>query len=91
MKRTCSRGHTFEKTTDCPACPVCERDAAAKSCLPKVGAPATRALQGAGIGSLADLTHWTASDLLALHAMGPKAIAILRSSLSEEGLSFKGE
>jgi hypothetical protein len=91
MKRTCPRGHTFDKTTDCPTCPVCEREAAARSGLPKVGAPATRALQGAGIGSLADLTGWTEKDLLSLHAMGPKAIAILRSSLHEEGLAFKGE
>lgn len=56
---------------------------------PKIGAPATRALAAAGITSLAGLAKWTEADLLALHGMGPKAVGILRATLTDEGASFR--
>ena len=61
----------------------------AKTAIPKMGAPATRALDNAGITSLAELTSWSESDLLALHGMGPKAVGILRERLAEQGLALK--
>lgn len=57
--------------------------------LPRIGAPATRALNGAGYTRLSQLTETTESDLLALHGVGPKAIRILREALAERGLSFR--
>jgi hypothetical protein len=45
--------------------------------LPRLGAPATRALAGSGITRLSQLTDHRAVDLLKLHGMGPRAIAIL--------------
>jgi hypothetical protein len=45
--------------------------------LPRLGAPATRALAGIGITRLSQLTDHRAVDLLKLHGMGPRAIAIL--------------
>lgn len=47
--------------------------------------PALRALSGAGIRSLGDLTRWTEADLAALHGMGPKSIRALRNALAESG------
>ena len=56
--------------------------------LPRIGAPATRALAAEGITRLADLTHHRSEDLLALHGVGPKAIRLLREALAEQGMSF---
>ena len=81
--------HAFEKTSDCPVCPKCERGRLAASAFPKIGAPATRALENAQVRGPKDLTSWSERDLLALHGMGPKAVAILRKHLASEGLSFK--
>ena len=56
--------------------------------LPRIGAPATRALAAEGITRLADLTHHRSEDLLALHGVGPRAIRLLREALAEQGVSF---
>jgi hypothetical protein len=58
--------------------------------LPKLAAPARRALTGAGYTSLEDLTRATESEVKALHGMGPNAMAALRAALAERGLSFRG-
>jgi hypothetical protein len=57
--------------------------------LPKLGAPARRALIGAGYTRLEDLTKTRESEILRLHGMGPKAMRILRDALNERGLSFR--
>jgi hypothetical protein len=59
-----------------------------KSDLPKTSAPSQRALNGAGITHLEDLTAHSEAEILELHGMGPKAMGILRAALSEKGLSF---
>ena len=59
--------------------------------LPRIGAPATRALEEIGITRLEQLPSHRAEDLLALHGVGPKAITILRAALGEQGMSFRGE
>jgi predicted flap endonuclease-1-like 5' DNA nuclease len=56
--------------------------------LPKTSAPARRALDGAGITSLAQLARYSEKEIAALHGMGPKAIGILREALAAKGLSF---
>ena len=56
--------------------------------LPKVGAPATRALTAAGYDSLEDLNGQSRTALLTLHGVGPRAIRILDQALSELGLSL---
>jgi len=61
----------------------------AKTPFPKTGAPAQRALEGAGYTWLEDLTKVTEADLLKLHGMGQKAIGILREALAAKGLAFK--
>lgn len=57
--------------------------------LPKIGGPATRALNSAGYKRLEDLTGATESEILALHGMGPKAMHTLKSEMAERGLAFK--
>jgi len=57
--------------------------------FPKIGAPATRALEAAGYTNLKQLTKVTEAELAQLHGMGPKALGILREALQVEGLSFK--
>ena len=57
--------------------------------FPKIGAPATRALEAAGYTNLKQLTKVTESELAQLHGMGPKALGILRDTLKAQGLSFK--
>ncbi|MET0741047.1 MAG: helix-hairpin-helix domain-containing protein [Candidatus Nanopelagicales bacterium] len=54
--------------------------------LPRIGAPATRALAAAGITSLEDVAGRSSSELLALHGVGPKAIRLLSDALEELGL-----
>jgi uncharacterized protein YdhG (YjbR/CyaY superfamily) len=57
--------------------------------FPKIGAPATRALEAAGYSRLEQLTKLTEAELGQLHGMGPKALGILRETLKAQGLSFK--
>ena len=88
MQETCANGHVFDKTSDC-VCPKCGPGGVATSNLPKIGAPATRALDDADVKDLEDLTDWSERDLLALHGMGPKAVDVLREHLAAKGLAFK--
>jgi hypothetical protein len=57
--------------------------------LPKLAAPARRALAGAGYIRLEDLTKATESEVMQLHGMGPNAMRALRTALEERGLSFR--
>jgi ERCC4-type nuclease len=53
-----------------------------------LGKPAQRALDGAGITSLEQVTELNEAELMKLHGMGPKAMDQLRVALKEQGLSF---
>ena len=57
----------------------------------KISQPAHRAMKGAGIETLEQLTQYTEGELLALHGFGPKALGILKNILEEYGHSFKKE
>ena len=57
--------------------------------LPKLAAPARRALLAAGYTSLQDLTQVSEADIMNLHGMGPNAMRALREALTERGLSFR--
>ena len=60
--------------------------------LPReIGRPATSALGVIGVTRLAELTGYSAKELLALHGFGPKALRILRETLGEHGLALAGE
>ncbi|MBI5950570.1 MAG: DNA-binding protein [Chloroflexi bacterium] len=59
--------------------------------LPKLAAPAQRALQSIGVTTLKQLTKITEAELLQLHGMGPNALGKLRQALAEKSLSFASE
>jgi len=50
--------------------------------------PARRALAGAGIQRLEQLTKFSEAEVKQLHGIGPNALAQLRRALSARGLSF---
>jgi predicted flap endonuclease-1-like 5' DNA nuclease len=54
--------------------------------LPKIGAPATRALNNAGYTSLRQLAGVPRAELAKLHGMGPKALRIIDDNLAKQGL-----
>lgn len=58
------------------------------SSWPKLAGPAQRALAGAGITQLEDFTTRTEAEILALHGMGPNAMAAIRQALAAQNLSF---
>jgi hypothetical protein len=56
--------------------------------LPRIGAPATRALIAAGYSSLRQLAGVPRSELARLHGVGPKALKIIADQLEQHGLSL---
>ncbi|MEE6261545.1 hypothetical protein [Plantactinospora sonchi] len=77
--------------------PLAARVAAAETAIPgqvgdlprAIGGPATRALAGAGITSLAQVAELTGAELAALHGVGPKAVRILREALGATGRTLR--
>lgn len=57
--------------------------------LPKLGAPARRALSGLGISRLEDLTNYSDAQIKTLHGVGPQVMTVLQASLTANGLKFK--
>jgi hypothetical protein len=57
--------------------------------LPKLAAPAVRALHSAGITQLDQLTRVSEEELLQLHGMGQNALSTLREELKAKELSFR--
>lgn len=89
-RRICEKGYAYFKSSDCPACPVCEAERKPQDgFLSLLSAPARRALERKGISSLAQLSRYTEADLLALHGVGPSSIPRLRAALEKEKLSFR--
>ncbi|MCR8557059.1 RNA polymerase alpha subunit C-terminal domain-containing protein [Mucilaginibacter sp. BJC16-A38] len=88
--RTCSNGHQYYKSSDCPTCPVCEQERKPQSgFLSLLSAPARRALENNGITNLEQLSGFSEREILKLHGMGPASLPKLREVLKEKGLSFK--
>ncbi|MPY65161.1 DNA-binding protein [Deinococcus sp. SDU3-2] len=57
--------------------------------LPKLGAPARRALSDLGITRLEDLTAYTPAQIRTLHGVGPRVMQRLQASLTANGLNLK--
>src|SRR5689334_15795406 len=93
--RTCSRGHRFQKSSDCPVCPICwsgyYRKRLKTDFPDSLAAPALRALLNAKITKLSQVAKQTEAKLSELHGMGPKAIGQLKLALRANGLSFAKE
>ncbi|MEU7715457.1 DNA-binding protein [Micromonospora chalcea] len=54
--------------------------------LPKISAPATRALTAAGYTTLRQLAGVPRAELARLHGMGPKALDVIEAALDEHDL-----
>lgn len=88
-RKTCDRGHSFIKSSDCPSCPICAaEDKPESGFLARLSAPARRALEHAGITTLALLAQHSEREILALHGVGPKTIPALSQALNDAGLTF---
>lgn len=89
-KKTCKKGHTYYKTSDCPTCPHCEVEKKpASGFLSTLSAPARRALENTGIKTLEKLSKYSETEILKLHGMGPGSIPKLKAGLKSKGLSFR--
>ena len=89
-KRTCKNGHHYYKTSDCPVCPICEKERKPENgLLSSLSAPARRALENKGITTVLDLSQYSESEILSLHGIGPSSIPKLIAALEEKGLTFK--
>jgi len=88
--RTCEKGHTFYKRTDCKSCPTCNQlEKPTSGFLSKVHASVRNALLSKGIDTIEKLAMHTKEDILALHGIGPSSLPIFNKALEEAGLSFK--
>jgi hypothetical protein len=57
----------------------------------KLAKPAQRALAGAGVQRLEQLTKLSEAEVKQLHGIGPHALVQLRRALAAKGLSFARE
>lgn len=88
--RTCEKGHNYYKSSDCPTCPVCEKERKPQEgFLALLSGPARRALENNGIFTLEKLAEYSENDILKFHGLGKSSIPKLKRALEEQGLSFK--
>ncbi len=88
--RICDKGHKYYKSSDCPVCPVCEKEKKKPdNFLGELSSPARSALEHEGITTLEKLAEYTEKQILSLHGMGPASIPTLKKSLASKGLAFK--
>lgn len=57
--------------------------------LPKLAAPAQRALVSANIKCIEDLARFTEREVKSLHGIGPNALAALVECMANAGVSYK--
>lgn len=70
---------------------VLHKDGSLWANLPKLSAPAQRALAGLGVATLEELATFSETEIAQLHGIGPNAIIALRAALEAKGLSFASE
>jgi uncharacterized protein YdhG (YjbR/CyaY superfamily) len=88
--KICPQGHQYVKSSDCPVCPVCEKNRKpTEGFMVDLSAPARRALENKGWLTLKKVAAHSESELLALHGFGPAALPVLRKALKKAGLKFK--
>lgn len=88
--KVCEKGHKFYKSSDCRSCPICDQENKPKSgFLSKLSSPARNALIHEGINTVEELSKYSEKEILKLHGIGPASLPTMRTSLEENGLSFK--
>lgn len=90
IPRICENGHRYYKSSDCPVCPTCEGERKPENgFLSLLAAPARRALERAGIKTLADLAGRSEGEVLKLHGVGPSTLPKLRQALASRKMTFR--
>lgn len=90
--KVCKQGHRYSKSSDCPVCPICEKERKpADNFLSLLYAPARRALENNGINTLEKLATFSEEEILKFHGMGKSSIPRLKKILSENKLTFKNK
>jgi DNA-directed RNA polymerase alpha subunit len=89
-QRTCVNGHKFYKSSDCPVCPICDKEQSTKiDFLSNLAAPARRALVNQGIETVEQLAEYSEKEIMKFHGMGKSSLPKLQHLLIEKGLVFK--
>lgn len=57
--------------------------------LPKIAAPAMRALASVRVEKVEDLARFTEKEIADLHGMGPNALGKLKEAMKAAGVEFK--
>jgi predicted flap endonuclease-1-like 5' DNA nuclease len=68
-----------------------EKQGESGTALPKIGAPAMRALASIGVTTVEDLAAYAEKDVLVLHGFGPRAIRILTTVMADLGVRFRDD
>lgn len=88
--RVCEKGHKYYKSSECPSCPMCDKEnKPERGFLSKLSSPARNALVHEGIDTMQELSKYTEKEILKIHGIGPASLPTMRVLLEEEGLSFK--
>ena len=92
IKKTCSFGHIFYKSSDCQTCPTCEKlKKPASGFLALLNNPARNTLLNNGIDTVQKLASHTEKEILALHGMGKASLPALHKAMADEGLEFQNK
>lgn len=65
------------------------RDIMKRMDLPKIAAPAMRALASVRVTSVEDLARFSEKEISELHGMGPNALGKLKEAMKAAGVEFK--
>lgn len=88
--KVCANGHRYYKSSNCPACPICEQERKPKEgFLSQLAAPARRALESNGITTLEQLSQYSEAEILKLHGIGPSSLPKLKEALKAMQQSFR--
>lgn len=88
--KTCENGHQFYKSSDCPTCPVCEKERVPETeFLKTLSAPARRALENNGIFTVQQLATRSEKEILQFHGMGKASLPKLSEALAAANLAFR--
>lgn len=88
--RICEEGHKYYKSSDCPVCPICEKQKKKPdNFLGELSSPARSALEYEGITTPEQLAQYSEKEILSLHGMGPASMPTLKKVLASNNLKFK--
>lgn len=88
--RTCSKGHQYYKSSDCPVCPQCEiENKPSSGWLSQLSAPARRAFISKGITEIEQLKEFTEKEILSWHGIGKTTLPKIKTVMDAKGLHLK--